>query len=222
MQILMVPGLGGSGPGHWQSHWERSYPGARRVVQADWSRPIRSLWLERLAQAVESAPGAILVGHSLGCALIAHLAGRGRDLRIGGALLVAPADPDQGDATPQLRGFAPMPIGKLPFPTVVVASMNDPFMTIERARFLASAWGAGLVNAGACGHINVAAGFGAWPAGEKILHELASECRLRAQGRREDRMRVVFEPGIPVSDPESPLRSARPSWLFRSAQDDRR
>jgi predicted alpha/beta hydrolase family esterase len=187
------------------------------VAQADWSRPVRSLWLERLAEAVENAPGAILVGHSLGCALIADLAGRYRNLRIGGALLVAPAD-----STPQLRELAPMPAGKLPFPTVVVASMNDPFMTIERARFLATAWGAGLVNAGVCGHINVAAGFGAWPAGEKILHELASECRLHARGRQEARRRAVFEPDIPVSDPELPLRSARPSWLFRSAQDDRR
>jgi predicted alpha/beta hydrolase family esterase len=32
---------------------------------------------------VESAPGAILVGHSLGCLLIADLAWRRPDLRIG-------------------------------------------------------------------------------------------------------------------------------------------
>jgi hypothetical protein len=100
--------------------------------------------------------------------------------------------------------------------------MNDPFMTIERARCLATAWGAGLVNAGACGHINVAAGFGAWPAGEKILHELASECRLHARRSQGARRRAVFESGIPVFDKELPLRSARPSWLFRPVQDDRR
>jgi uncharacterized protein len=147
-QFLIVPGLGGSGPDHWQSRWERAFPGARRVEQLDWNRPILPLWLEQLAAAVSSTPGAILVGHSLGCALIAHLAGRRPELRIGGALLVAPADVDRaGRVLPQVDDFAPMPTGKLPFRTVVVASMNDPYMTIERARFLANAWGAGLVNA---------------------------------------------------------------------------
>jgi predicted alpha/beta hydrolase family esterase len=190
MQILIIPGLGGSGPDHWQSHWERSYPGARRVLQSDWNEPVYSLWMGQLAEAVGGSPGAILVGHSLGCALIAHLAGRRPDLRIGGALLVAPADVDQADCvSPQVREFAPMPVARLPFRSVVVASMNDPHMTIERARFLARAWGAGLVNAGSCGHINVAAGYGPWPAGEKILNDLAYECRLPAGLNKDARTR---------------------------------
>jgi predicted alpha/beta hydrolase family esterase len=185
MQIVIVPGLGGSGPDHWQSHWERAYSRARRVRQSDWDKPVRSLWIERLTEELERAPGAILVGHSLGCAVIAHLAWRHPDLKVGGALLVAPADVDHlGRGSPQLGEFAPMPIGRLPFRSVVVASTNDPYMSIERARFLAKAWGAGLVNAGACGHINVAAGFGPWPAGEKILKELVSECKLRAIEQR--------------------------------------
>jgi uncharacterized protein len=123
MQILIIPGLGGSGPDHWQSHWERSYPGARRVMQSNWNRPVRSLWLEQLAVAVENAPGAILVGHSLGCLLIADLAWRRPDLRIGGALLVAPADIDREDwVSPQVREFAPMPLRTLSFRTVVAGS----------------------------------------------------------------------------------------------------
>ena len=60
-----------------------------------------------------------------------------------------------------------------PFPAVVVASTNDAFSTIDRARLLARVWGAGFVDAGACGHINVASGFGPWPQGENILRELA-------------------------------------------------
>jgi len=179
MKLLIVPGLGGSGPDHWQSHWERSYPGARRVEQSDWNTPVRSLWLEQLAAAVERMPGAMLVGHSLGCVLVADLARRRPDLRIGGALLVAPADVDREDwAPPQVREFAPMPRVRLPFRALVIASMNDPYMTIERARLLAAAWGAGMVNAGSCGHINVASGFGPWPAGERILDGLVGECRV--------------------------------------------
>jgi hypothetical protein len=80
-----------------------------------------------------------------------------------------------------------MPIGRLPFRSVVVASMNDPYMTIDRARILAKAWGAGLVNAGSCGHINVAGGFGPWPAGERILGELVSECRSPARSSEDAR-----------------------------------
>jgi uncharacterized protein len=174
--ILIVPGLGGSGPEHWQTHWERSYPRVQRVEQADWNRPVRADWLSRLTHALRDAPGAILVGHSLGCALIAHLAWRRPDLAIGGALLVAPADVDDDNRIPRdVRDFAPMPLARLPFRAVVVASTNDPYMGLERARTLAQAWGTRFVNAGACGHINVAAGFGPWPAGEELLADLMRE-----------------------------------------------
>jgi len=221
MQMLIVPGLGGSGPDHWQSHWERSYPGASRVMQSDWNRPVRALWLERLAAALESRPGAILVGHSLGCALIADLAMRRPDLRIGGALLVAPADVDRAHfVSPQVSEFAPMPGVELPFRAVVVASTNDPYMTIGHARLLAKAWGAGLVNAGPCGHINVAAGFGPWPAGEKILGELVAECRMHAGLNPGAGRRAVFGRDIVGSNSAPESRPARPSWRFRSPQAD--
>jgi uncharacterized protein len=191
--ILIVPGLGGSGPEHWQTHWERSYPWAHRVEQADWNRPVRADWLSRLAQALRNAPGAILVGHSLGCALIAHLAWRRPDLAIGGALLVAPADVDGDDRIPrEVKDFAPMPLARLPFPAIVVASTNDPYMGLDRARALAKTWATRFVNAGACGHINIAAGFGPWPAGEALLADLMRETgataskasRLRSAGMR--------------------------------------
>jgi uncharacterized protein len=179
--ILIVPGLGGSGPDHWQSRWQLAFPTARRVEQADWNRPVRVRWLHRLAQAVRDAPGAILVGHSLGCALIAHLALRHPHLPISGALLVAPADVDGGHhAAAELREFAPMPLMPLPFRSVLVASLNDPYMAIDRARVLAQAWGARFINAGACGHINVAAGFGPWQTGRQLLAELTRECRTSA------------------------------------------
>ena len=71
--ILIVPGLGGSGEHHWQTHLQRSLPGAVRVQQADWDRPDLPAWLARLASAVETRPAGILVAHSLGCALVAHL-----------------------------------------------------------------------------------------------------------------------------------------------------
>ena len=125
--ILIVPGLYNSDPDHWQSHWERDFPAAERVDQTDWERPALGDWTISLAEAVRQRPGAILVAHSLGCALVAHLAqvtgGRG----IGGALMVAPADVNrEGPAGRLLTGFSPIPRQRLPFPSLVVASRDDP------------------------------------------------------------------------------------------------
>jgi uncharacterized protein len=175
-RILVVPGLGGSGPGHWQTGLERSFPGTARIEQDDWDRPHRDKWVARLVGAVAQFPDALLVAHSLGCILIAHAALEYPDLPISSALLVAPADVDSAEHTPDhLRSFAPIPRLPLPFPAVTVASTNDPYMAFARARELADAWDTEFVNAGPLGHINVAAGFGPWPAGEAIVHRLLAD-----------------------------------------------
>src|ERR1700682_2770221 len=87
--VVIVPGLGGSGETHWQTHLQRSLPNATRVQQDDWERPDLTRWVERLARTVEARRGVILVAHSLGCPLVAHLARQRPDLSIKGALLVA-------------------------------------------------------------------------------------------------------------------------------------
>ncbi len=156
-------------------------PDATRVHQADWDRPARAAWTETLAAAIEARPGAILVAHSLGCALIAHLARERPDLYIEAALLVAPADVDARPCrVEQLRDFAPLPLHPLPFRSVVVASTNDPFIEIARAREIAGAWGADFLDIGLAGHINVESGHGRWPLVEKILSDLAASPRDRA------------------------------------------
>jgi len=171
--LLIVPGLGGSGPGHWQTHWTERFEDAEQIVQDDWDRPDLAAWLARLRGAIEKTPDAILVGHSLGCILIAHLVQRDAHARIAGALLVAPADVDMCLGLPDcLAAFAPVPRVHLPFPSITVASTNDPYATIRRAEDFARSWGSTFRNIGACGHINVAAGFGPWPKGERMLAEL--------------------------------------------------
>lgn len=181
--LLIVPGLGGSGAGHWQALWTERFDDAEQIVQDDWERPDLPAWLARLRAAVEKTPDAILVGHSLGCILIAHLAQRDPNARIAGALLVAPADVDARVELPDcLAAFAPVPRMRLPFPSITVASTNDPYTTIGRADDFARSWGSEFRNIGACGHINIAAGFGSWPEGERILAELgrAIETERRA------------------------------------------
>jgi predicted alpha/beta hydrolase family esterase len=172
--VLVIPGLGGSGPEHWQTHWEARYPRHVRVNQRDWDAPDRQAWLAALRDALAAATEpAVLVAHSLGCALVAHAASCPFVARIAAALLVAPADVDSPDCTPpETRGFAPMPLGPLPFPATVVASEDDPYVSLARARAFAAAWGALFVDAGARGHLNAASGLGDWPEGRRLFAAL--------------------------------------------------
>jgi predicted alpha/beta hydrolase family esterase len=171
--VLIIPGLGGSGPDHWQSLWQARLPDARRVEQADWDRPDRAGWIARLDAAVAAAKQPpILVAHSLSCALVAcWAAAHARPVH--SALLVAPADVDSDAHTPpEAHVFRPMPIKRLPFPTIVVASRNDPYVVFGRAITMARTWGAELIDIGNAGHINTGAGYGEWPEGERLLQRL--------------------------------------------------
>jgi predicted alpha/beta hydrolase family esterase len=69
-------------------------------------------------------------------------------------------------------GFAPIPLLTLPFPSIVVASEDDPWVSLERAGFFAERWGSRFQNIGKAGHINLAAGFGPWPQGLELLQQL--------------------------------------------------
>jgi predicted alpha/beta hydrolase family esterase len=170
--LLIVPGLGGSGSGHWQTLWQHDLADARRVEQSDWDVPRRAEWLAMLSTEVHSAPGAVIIAHSLGCILLAHLIARNPTAPVAGALLVAPADVEASPAREAVQDFAPIPMQRLPFPSVVVASSNDPFVSIARATAFAHAWAASLIDIGPHGHINVEAGFGAWPEGRLLLGRL--------------------------------------------------
>jgi predicted alpha/beta hydrolase family esterase len=172
--ILLVPGLWNSGPEHWQSYWERERSDCRRVVQSNWETPRRSDWADTLEAAVAAAPDpVVLAAHSLGCTLVAHWAGASRQLtKVRGALLVAPSDAEAPSYPPGTSGFTPMPLAKLPFPTILVMSTDDEYVTPERAKFFASAWGSRLVDVGPKGHINSASGLRMWPEGFALVEEL--------------------------------------------------
>jgi len=171
--VLIIPGLGGSGPDHWQSRWQSRLSDARRVEQADWDKPDRAGWIAQLDAAVASAARPpILVAHSLSCALVAcWAANHARPVRA--ALLVAPADVDSDAHTPpEAHAFRPLPMTRLSFPAIVVASRDDPTVAFARATAMAKAWGAELVDIGDAGHINTSAGYGEWPEGERLLARL--------------------------------------------------
>lgn len=184
IRVMTVPGYTSSGPEHWQTLWERANPSFRRVVQKDWDFPVKRDWVESLNQAVAAEEGPVcLVAHSLGCATVAHWAAEMPRLQVRGALLVAPADVDREDFPPAVMGFRPMPLVPLPFASIVVASSDDPYVSPDRAREFADAWGSRLLELGARGHINTAAGYGSWPEGERILEQLLDELGGGSEGQ---------------------------------------
>ena len=165
--ILIVPGLAGSGPDHWQARWAGRLATGRLVEQDDWHAPTPSAWCGRVAEAVAAASRpVVLIAHSLGtlaCVAAVPLLPAGI---VRGALLVAVPDVEEAADLPDaVRAFAPVPRDPLPFPSLVVASRTDPYCTYERADAFAHAWGAATVDAGESGHINAASGHGPWPEG---------------------------------------------------------
>ena len=180
---LLVPGLHDSGPGHWQTIWERERHDCLRVQLGLWSDPIRNVWISRIDLAVGAAQGpVVLVGHSLGCHAIlwwASLLGENAPSNVVGALLVAPPDVDRLDADARIERFAPTPKSVLPFPTTVVASSDDPWCDADRADELACALGAHFVLLDQAGHINAESGLGAWREGQELL-ERVLDVRPRA------------------------------------------
>lgn len=167
--VLILPGIGNSGCEHWQSLWEASNASFRRVVQRDWDRPARSDWVESLEKAVSAAGSqTVLVAHSLACLVVAHWAAQYRQ-RIQGALLVAVPDPQGPNFPKEATGFSPVPKQPLPFKSIVVASSDDPYGTIEHSSECASAWRSRLVTVGAAGHINASSGLGRWSEGFELI-----------------------------------------------------
>jgi len=164
--ILIIPGYTNSGPDHWQSRWEARISSARRVEQAEWSKPVREDWVDRVVEAVnEGQKPAVLVAHSLGIACAVHGVPRYRN-PVAGAFFVAPPDVANPKIRPKhLMTFGPYPRAPLPFPSIVVASRNDHFGSFEQAEDIAAAWGSLFLDAGEAGHINAEAGYGPWPEG---------------------------------------------------------
>ena len=172
--FLILPGLSNSGINHWQSYWCLAFRDATRVLQDDWDAPMLPRWLERLDAAIAGGTRpAVLICHSLSCSLAAHWAKRNRPERVAAALLVSPTDVDSTEHSPEsLRNFAPMPLAKFPVPSLVVASANDPYVTLDRAKAFADSWGADFCCAGELGHINADSRLGFWPQGLLMLGQL--------------------------------------------------
>jgi uncharacterized protein len=177
--IIILPGIGGSGETHWQTHWERSHPNMRRFTPASWDKPVLSDWIASLKRAIDGCrEPPLLVAHSLACLLVPHYCIESAG-RIAGAFLVAVPDPGGAHFPQGAMEFADVPEARFYFPSLILASSNDPYGTLDYARRRAAQWGAGLVEVGELGHINSSSNLGEWPEGRNLLLAFSTGCSSR-------------------------------------------
>ncbi|KVQ61636.1 RBBP9/YdeN family alpha/beta hydrolase [Burkholderia territorii] len=177
--ILIVPGLRDHVEDHWQTHLQRRLPNARAVAPLEADKLSRAARVAALDAALAAIDGpVILVAHSAGVMITVHWA-RQTTRAIEGALLVTPADLETPMPAPyppidaiRANGWLPVPRERLPFPSIVAASRNDPLARFERAQALAAGWGSRLVDLGEVGHMNPASGYGEWGGAEELIAEL--------------------------------------------------
>lgn len=183
--VLTVAGLCNSGPQHWQTLWEARHRAWVRAPHRDWNNPQQAEWVAELDGAIAQCDGPpLLVAHSLGCMTIAHWASSGSVLKIAGAFLVAPADVEADSYPVEKNGFIPLPLATLPFPSIVLASADDPLVSLERARQFAAAWGSDFENIGNLGHVNGDSHLGQWPQGHALLEKFCAVINMaRAQNQ---------------------------------------
>lgn len=177
--VLIVPGLRDHVAEHWQTVLATRLSRVHTVPpmgREDLDRETRCEAIERAARAVEGP--LVIVAHSGGVVMLAHWA-RTTRRPVLGALLATPPDferpmPDGYPTMAALEtgGWLPVPRERLPFPSIVAASQDDPLGAFDRVAGLARGWGSRLVDLGAVGHLNPASGFGEWPMAERLISEL--------------------------------------------------
>jgi uncharacterized protein len=174
---INVPGYEGSGPEHWQTFWEHKFPNIERVQQQDWGNPNCYTWVKTLEEFIlkDTSKPIILIGHSLGVCTILHAASQNKLQGVVGAFLVAMPDAEREDFPEAITGFNPLPKAKLPFPSCIIASENDPYISIEKLEYWAKNIGSAFVNVGERGHIGTAAKLGFWDEGQLLFKEFISK-----------------------------------------------
>ncbi|WP_432082837.1 RBBP9/YdeN family alpha/beta hydrolase [Streptomyces sp. WAC 04229] len=178
--VVFVPGMRDHVPTHWQTVLARQLPNSRTLPPPTGDLLSLDAHVAELDHALGDVPGpVVLVAHSAGVLTTVHWARR-HQRTVRGALLATPPDfetplPDGYPSITTLRdhGWTPTPRTPLPFPSIVASSSNDPLGPPGRVAGLARAWGSRLVELGAVGHLNPAAGYGEWPRGAALIRELS-------------------------------------------------
>jgi predicted alpha/beta hydrolase family esterase len=153
--------------------WEQKLPSVSRFRPSSWDEPMLDDWLRALDESVAAAKTPpVLIAHSLGCLLVA-IWQETTNQPVSGAFLVAVPDPNAHAYPPQASSFTRLPQATLRFPSLMVASANDPYASMSFAEERARVWGAELHRIGNAGHINGKSNLGVWPVGQALLEKLS-------------------------------------------------
>ena len=179
---LIIPGYRGSEDAHWQTWIENQISGSKRIHQ-NWEQPVLSTWATNIARTLTDLRSpAWIIAHSFGC-LSSILAAVENPEKVLGLMLVAPADPERFDQDGVKRSYgigasesvrAQIPTHALPVPSMLIASDNDPWMQVSKARLWGQCWGSRTFTLKDAGHINTTSGFGPWPDGLKLFKHFQS------------------------------------------------
>ncbi|MEU4740826.1 alpha/beta hydrolase [Actinosynnema sp. NPDC023658] len=179
---LILHGLGGSGPEHWQN-WlagELAHHGGS-VDLPQFSSPDAprlATWLGELRSHLAAMPSdgsveRVVVAHSLAVLLWLHHAAGSVDpaLRVDRVLLVAPPAPDF-DGEPLISEFLhpaldPAAVREAAASTRLVVGEGDSYCTVPKAKELAEALRVEVDVIVGGAHLNVDAGYGPWGAALK-------------------------------------------------------
>jgi len=174
--VVILPGLGGSGPEHWQSWLAGRLADGHQVRFPDLPNldaPVLADWLTALGATLDGLPdgGYDVVCHSLaGLLWLHHAARRPAGPRPARVLLVAPPSPRT--AIPELRTFVPPPLDadavrRAAGGTVLVCADNDPYCPEGAALAYGRPLKLPVTVLPGQAHLNTEAGYGPWPAVEQ-------------------------------------------------------
>ena len=157
--ILLLGDAGALDDGHWMGRW-----GGRLSTAVPVPARVDGVDSDPLPEMIDGAPGPVVaIAYGEGVErLVRHAEATDGTLR--GAFLVAPRPGGEAEARAD----------PLPFPTVLVASRDDPACPYEVAETMGARWGSHVVDAGEAGRIDGASGRGPWPEGLMVFAKFLS------------------------------------------------
>ena len=153
---------------------------ARRVEQAEWSKPVRDDWTAERRRGGQRGGAAGRSSSPIRSACRRFIQAIPQFRAGRGAFLVAPPDVDNPEIRPQhLMTLRPLPARSA---AVSVDGDRQPQRSLLRrdvAEDVAAAWGSLYLDAGEAGHINAESGYGPWPEGSMAFAQVpvATACR---------------------------------------------
>jgi predicted alpha/beta hydrolase family esterase len=171
LNTVFIAGYGNSTEGHWQHSWHMGIKNSNWVEQSDWDHPNCTDWVECLNELIQTIDGPILLAsHSLGGSTIVEWSKK-YSANIFGAFMVAVPDVESENIPNEITGYQTPALEKLPFPSMVLASTNNPYSTLDRTSYFSQAWGSAQTIVGNLEQVNADSNIGDWPEGLNLLNE---------------------------------------------------